>query len=373
MTTIRNATWLLLLGLALMGLVGCYGPSPGLNPVIAFTYPDGTTLPNLAAGSVLHVQGTGTTNDSTGNPITSYAWSQTPATGATAGKFSSLTTLETTWLAPSWTGPGNLAVRLTLTAISLKGGKTVKTIDLNIVPPGAPLLAQKPSIVWDYAGMNAVNALKINLPLIEVGTPLRILGTATAADPTNNPIVSYAWSDNTGTPNLFTAPDVFNTVWLAPPTAGLTATLTLAVTTEDGAVTTKQLIVTTRAPNNLSNNNPSLSWDYKSMDYVDASGYNVVVLPEMRCNSVVQLVGITTLTDPTDSITSYSWTESEPNGDVYKGTFSSQNNLPSSWFAPVNNGPNPILVKLDLTIQTAHGGSTDMPLFINVLPKGQIP
>lgn len=117
-----------------LGLAGCGGDSPGLNPTVTFTFEDGTTLPSVGASEVLLIKGEAKSADEAGNPITSIQWSQSPALGT----FSSPKTLETSWQV---TNPAAITaqtpVTLTVEVETLRGGRTSKTLNL-LVQPAAP-------------------------------------------------------------------------------------------------------------------------------------------------------------------------------------------------------------------------------------------
>ena len=359
MIIIRNASWLFLLGLVL-ALAGCYGPSPGLDPVISFTFPDGTTLPDLPSGTVLHVKGDATTADSSGNPITSYQWTQTPAN---AGTFSSTTTLETTWLAPTLKATDKpLNVTLILTVKSLKGGKAVKPLNLIIVPPSSA------SITLDLTAMNAENPQAIDLPLIEVNTPLQMQGAATAVDPVNNPIITYAWSANPSTAaTINNAAGMFNAT--ITPTATGPLTVTLTVTLLSGQTVQKSLTLLVKPTGNVAAMNPAFVWDFKDMNVNGA-----IQLPNIVSGTSMSLLGTPKPLDPTDSIASYQWAQTTDDPRNLLGTFSAVNAFPASWRAPmIPVTQSPETITLTLTMTTAKGNVSSMPLTVQVLPPGMNP
>lgn len=130
----RGMIAVLLAGVALLGLIGCDGGSPSLNPSITLKFPDNTTLPNLASGAIFLIDGTAAVADDKTNPIISYRWVQTPAVGT----FSSTTTFTTTWAAPVIPTVANggtpQKVTLTLTTETLLGGKTVTPLVVIVQP-----------------------------------------------------------------------------------------------------------------------------------------------------------------------------------------------------------------------------------------------
>lgn len=129
-----NVTRILMVMVIALGallVAGCNGSgSDGLNPVIAFKFAAGTTLPAWKSTDVLVIEGTATTPDAT-NPVTSYEWTQTPAG---AGTFSSTGTFNTTWKSRALL-PGEVSnVTLTLTTKTKLGGKSVTPINLIVTP-----------------------------------------------------------------------------------------------------------------------------------------------------------------------------------------------------------------------------------------------
>jgi len=354
MTIIRKLSWGFLIGIVL-GLAGCYGPSPGLSPVISFTFPDDTTLPNLPSGGLVHIKGDATTGDSTNNPITSYQWTQTPAN---AGTFSSLSTLETTWRAPTLKSTDQpLNVTITLTVKSLKGGKAVKPVNLIVAPPSGA------NVTLDLTAMNAENPATINLPLIEVGTQLLIKGAATATDPINNPI-SVLWSVSPNTAATINGAANFSAV-VIPTTPG-PFTLTLTVTTFSGQTFQRSLALVAVAAGTIAATNPSLVWDFTNMNQPGS-----IQLPNAASGATLQLLGKTNSANPTDPITSFQWTAKTSDTRQLLGSFTSPTTFPSSWHAPViPSTQSAEIVTLTLTMTTASGVTSSMPLTVVVLPQG---
>jgi hypothetical protein len=116
-------------------LAGCNGNSAGLNPVLNFTFPATTKFPvysvAAAAGTPVIIEGTAAVTG-TGNTISGYQWTQSPAG---YGTFTSTATLGTTWVPNAAPAPGTTDnVTLTLTTTTSLGGKTVTPINLLIKP-----------------------------------------------------------------------------------------------------------------------------------------------------------------------------------------------------------------------------------------------
>jgi hypothetical protein len=122
---------LLLIVLGALLLSGCYGGgSTGLNPVVNFKFPAGTTLPAWKSTDVLVIDGEAKDPEAT-NPVTTYEWTQSPAG---AGTFSSTATFGTTWKSRAL-APGEVSnVTLSLTTRTKLGGKTVTPINLIVTP-----------------------------------------------------------------------------------------------------------------------------------------------------------------------------------------------------------------------------------------------
>lgn len=233
---------------ALLALVGCNGSAPGLDPTVTFTFPDGTNLPFLSAGTVLVIKGAATLADATSNPITDIQWTQNPAIGT----FSSTSMLETTWRITDPTSiTAHTEVTLTVTVKTLEGGKRTSSIHLIILPLGEGDLLV-PVVSWDPTAMNAENPSNISLPNIVGGTAMLIKGTVTSLD-ASNLITGYSWSaiNNTsgGTTaadiGTFNVPSIFGATWTAPTVATpQDITLMLTITTVKGGASQHTLDVT---------------------------------------------------------------------------------------------------------------------------------
>ena len=133
----------LLAGVLFVVLSGCNGSTQATNPTVTFTSPVGnqngaiTNTPTVTAGQILNIQGTvalGTTDpagDAIKDSIASESWTQS---GMMLGTFSFLNTINTTWQAPAWIGPGNENVVLTFTVTTVLGGKTVQNLNITVTP-----------------------------------------------------------------------------------------------------------------------------------------------------------------------------------------------------------------------------------------------
>ena len=139
---LRYMIALLLGGVLLLVLSGCYGNSPVLDPQISFTLPDlpadTTTItsyvPTIPANGYLQIKGT-LTNPTADNVITNQQWTQQAVTaGAPLGHFFVTDSLETSWQAPDWKGPGNAEYTLTFTVDTSLGGHTVKSLHVVVTP-----------------------------------------------------------------------------------------------------------------------------------------------------------------------------------------------------------------------------------------------
>jgi len=119
---------------ALLVVWGCNGPSPGLDPVVSFTFADAPELPNLAANGVLQI--TADAGVQSGDQVTDVQWIELPQPGGeTIGTFTSPTTLSTNWAvleSASITVP--TPVTLQVTVETLNGGKTVTPLNLIVNP-----------------------------------------------------------------------------------------------------------------------------------------------------------------------------------------------------------------------------------------------
>ncbi len=342
MHTLRHIIWLLLaVSALLLGLAGCNGPAPGLDPAITFTDLASGSLTSFPSGGVLSVKGEGTTADSAGNPITSYRWTATRADGGDPGQFGSTATLETVWQAPIVVAPVN--VTLQVTAKTLLGGKTTRPLTVRVVPPTATTQL-KPIIVWDFENMNKQNA-SIAIPNIVMGTALRPLASITLLDTTDK-VTSYAWTKG-GVASTLAATDTLATVWT--PTAIGEATLTLTVNTQKGATQSSILtfnVIAATVPTTL---NPTIDWNISGMNSQNATKVN---LPNIVSGTTINLLATPISSDPTnDPITGYTWTSSRAD------LLSSLDTKTTSWTAPTGVATG--WVRLDVTTLKGHtAGST---------------
>jgi len=128
----------LLLLAALLAIPGCFGPAPGLNPVINFSFPGDSTLPNIDADTTLQITADAGVAD--GDQVTDVQWTELPQPDdGTVGVFSSPTTLNTTWaVEDSASILTPTPVTLQLKVETLNGGETVTPINLIVNPAPAP-------------------------------------------------------------------------------------------------------------------------------------------------------------------------------------------------------------------------------------------
>ena len=132
MNTLRYLIGLLAVA-TMMVIMGCSGPSAGLDPEVTFDFPGDTPLPFLPADSVLVIDGTAKVANAQSNPITSIRWTQDPEIGV----FASETTLGTSWrVRPEVVGliDEPTDVTLTVTVETLLGGRRVVPINLVLIP-----------------------------------------------------------------------------------------------------------------------------------------------------------------------------------------------------------------------------------------------
>jgi len=134
MKAVRYLIGLLALA-ALTTLVGCGGSSPGMNPVIGFSFTGATNLPNLPADTALKI--TTTASVTSGDQVTDVQWTELPQEGGdTLGVFTSPTTLNTNW---SVLDPNAIATATSVTLLinvqTLNGGETEAPINLIVTPP----------------------------------------------------------------------------------------------------------------------------------------------------------------------------------------------------------------------------------------------
>ncbi|MHB9131261.1 MAG: hypothetical protein ACYDBB_09255 [Armatimonadota bacterium] len=128
-------------GVLLLGIAGCSGPSEEWDPRIDWTFMDATidgqtiVLPELPINVTLKITGEVTVDNTSENPVVTYAWTQEPAN---AGTFVSTDTLTTNWKPNESVVSVGDEVTLILTMTSLKGGKSVKRLHLIMTPPVEP-------------------------------------------------------------------------------------------------------------------------------------------------------------------------------------------------------------------------------------------
>ncbi|MHB9024264.1 MAG: hypothetical protein ACYC7E_08820 [Armatimonadota bacterium] len=124
---------------ALVALSGCYGPAPGLNPVISFST-TGLTLNSISTGSAVNIDSTVTAGE--GADIGGYQWSSevldtvTDLTWEDDSFFAAPGQPDTVWYAPSSlpVGASSLSMRLDLRVTTLQGGSNTESLNVTVVP-----------------------------------------------------------------------------------------------------------------------------------------------------------------------------------------------------------------------------------------------
>lgn len=229
----------ILAGVALMGLTGCYGPSPGLNPSIAFSFPDDSSLPYLQSGGKLVIKGEANPPvDAASNPVISASWSQDPPIGQFV--ITSPNAVENIWQAPAVTQA--TPVTLALSMKTLLGGEGSTRMTVIVVP-------QLPSFTFDTSRMSSEVA---GFPsAVKSGASVTIRGSGQMSDAGFNTINGYQWTataDVKANSGTFDSSTKQNPVWTAPTLAQgaqpVPVSLIVQMSTSTGLSGTSKLDVT---------------------------------------------------------------------------------------------------------------------------------
>ena len=194
---------LVLTGLILLGINGCYGPAPGNNPTVSLTLDP--TAPYMLAGQKLVITGSYSSNP---DQIISAIWSANPNVGSFLIELTN--SLSNTWIAPSLALGQTENVTLTLTVKTLNGGLSVTHELVKVV-----------TVVPEYTFNTAAMASQVpTFPQIPSGTDLTIAGTAGFnGTPSGDSIATYQWSataPGSASPGAFSNPASPNPIWMAP-------------------------------------------------------------------------------------------------------------------------------------------------------------
>jgi len=268
-----------------------------------------------------------TASDPDSDQIT-YAWTQDPA--SPAGTFSSTTTSNPTWTAPTVAATTTFTLRVTV--FDGRGGSAQGSIPVEVAPPASQ--NRPPVLTTPVATPDTVDSRGI----VSLST--------SASDPDSDPI-AYAWTQEPATPaGSFTDATAFNPIWFAPRVPTQT-TFSLRVTASDGrgGTDTETVPVTVRA---FVNNAPAIS-----------AG------PSASATTVNEQQAITlsvTAEDPDGDPLTYAWSQTAPGSPT--GTFSNPSVSNPTWTAPdvTANGT----YTLRVTITDGQGGSTQGSINITV-------
>ncbi|HLL02695.1 MAG TPA: tandem-95 repeat protein [Myxococcaceae bacterium] len=268
-----------------------------------------------------------TASDPDSDPIT-YAWTQDPA--SPAGSFSSNTTSNPTWTAPTVAATTTFTLRVTV--FDGRGGSAQGSIPVEVAPPSAQ--NRPPVLTTPVATPDTVDSRGI----VSLST--------SASDPDSDPI-TYAWTQEPATPaGSFTDATAFNPIWFAPRVPTQTV-FSLRVTASDGrgGTDTETVPVTVRA---YVNNAPAIS-----------AG------PSASATTVNEQQSITlsvTAEDPDGDPLTYAWSQTAPGSPT--GNFSNPSVSNPTWTAPdvTANGT----YTLRVTITDGQGGSTQGSINITV-------
>jgi len=237
---------LFLLGI---GLAGCNGPSPALDPTITWTLDQALDLNNFPSGAVLNIKADVAVADATKNPIVEAEWSSTPAAPFTDGGIFLVTapfSLQNAWQAPNiskTSAPEKVTLRLRTK--SLLGGEATSELNIRVVPRLTSFYA------FNYVGMFGLGKDSNVLS----GTRTPILDIPAISSPEINGDATFEW---TATPDVgaFDNTSLRNPIWTSPalqsvkdPTTGaisyppLAVKLSVRIRTGTGLVSTNSMII----------------------------------------------------------------------------------------------------------------------------------
>ena len=276
---------------------------PGTDPTVSIQTED----QDVAGGTVLQLQATSADSNGT---IASYAWATDPAT---TGTFSDATVEDATWTAPATTTTDQ-SVTLTLTVTDNDTDTAMASVMITV--PSGPTVS--------------VETMDQTVP---GGTVVNLLATSRSAD------VAGATRLWTATPNVgtFSNAAVEDVAWTAPATTAATqvVTLTLTVTTSDGATGSASAMIT------VPGTGPTVS--IQTADQEVAGGASILL--EARSADVA----------------TYAWTATT-------GTFSDATVEDATWMAPGTTAANQV-VTLTLTVTDSDGATASASVTITV-PSG---
>ena len=250
------ATTLFLLGI---GLTGCNGPSPALDPTITWNLDQALDLNNFPSGAVLNIKADAAVADSTKNPIVEAEWSSTPAAPFTDGGIFLVTapfSLQNAWQAPNISKSSDPEkVTLRLRTKSLLGGEATSVLNIRVVPRVSAFYA------FDYTKIFSDPLNPNHVSNVLAGTRTQIFDIP--YDPLNpasssQEIDSDATFEWTATPDVgaFDNTSLRNPFWTSPallsvtdPTTGaisyppLAVKISVRIRTGTGLVSTNSMII----------------------------------------------------------------------------------------------------------------------------------
>jgi hypothetical protein len=227
-----------MLAVGLIGLQGCNGPSPGLDPQVTLTVDKSADWPNFPASGTLAIEGKAATQDDTDNPVVYARWTQDPPNVGTFVIQSNFS-MNNLWKAPAEvTTPTR--VNLTLTTKSLLGGESATSLQLIVLPRSV-------IPIYDFDYSMFANPFTAE---VKEGTRLTIKGTGVTIDPVGDPIVSYQWIQDPDR-GVFDHDLVMNPIWTAP-------ALEIDATTGQGIPETIKIRVRVKTRNGYESTNSML-------------------------------------------------------------------------------------------------------------------
>ncbi|MEI7831761.1 MAG: hypothetical protein WCJ56_00965 [bacterium] len=200
----------LLLGI---GMTGCNGPSPALDPIITWNLDKALDLYNFPSGSILNIKADGSVADATKNPIIAAEWSIIPEAPFTDGGVFLVTapfSLQNVWQAPNISKTSlPEKVTLRLHTKTLLGGETTSVLNIRVVPRVTSFYA------FDYNNIfnNALNPNHFSNVL--AGTQTKILDNVLLSSPEIDGNATFEWSANPDV-GAFDNTSLRNPVWTSP-------------------------------------------------------------------------------------------------------------------------------------------------------------
>ena len=275
---------------------------PGTDPTVSIQ----TEEQDVAGGTVLQLQATSADSDGT---IASYAWTADPDD---AGMFSDATVEDATWTAPATTAMDQVfTLTLTVTDNDMEPAMAMASVMITVL--------SGPAV--------SVETMDQSVP---GGTVVNLLATSRSAD------VAGATRLWTATPNVgtFSNAAVEDATWTAPATTAATqvVTLTLTVTTSDGATGSASAMIT------VPGTDPTVS--IQTADQEVAGGASIL------------------LEATSADVATYAWTATA-------GTFSDPTVEDATWTAPGTRAANRV-VTLTLTVTDSDGATARASVTITV-------